>query len=94
MITALNLLNRGPERHALEFREAVPSGAVEVFDKVFGCAAQAGVIIQRLEPRTAQHHAPLVLADYLPDVTVRQLDKSVQVRRVTGQSHEPPRHAE
>ncbi len=40
MITALNLLDGASERHALEVREVVPSGAVEVFDKAFGYAAQ------------------------------------------------------
>ncbi len=71
MITALPLLNRGAECHALEFREVVPSSAVEVLDKVFGCAAQAVVIIQHLEPLAAQHDTTLLMADDLPVVTAR-----------------------
>ncbi len=80
MITTLNLLDRGPERHALEFREPEPSNAVEVLDKVFGCAAQAVVIIQRLEPFSAQHDTTLLVADDPPVVTVRPPGQLVQVR--------------
>ena len=93
MITVSTLLNRGAERHALEVFEVVPSGAVEVFDKGFSYAAHAVVITQCFEPLSAQNHAALLMADYLPVVTVRPLDQSVQVRLGANQCHEPTHHA-